>query len=137
MGRSMNDNSPLRGVTALIVEDDLILAMDLEATLEAAGAIVVEVCHTLGAAMARADADDFAVAILDFGLGAHSAAPLARRLARRGAPFILYTGMPRGDPSLMEWRDYPIVEKPAPAHALVSAITAALAREPQRKQGRR
>jgi DNA-binding response OmpR family regulator len=137
MAQSMNDNSPLSGVTALVVEDDLLLAMDLEATLVGAGAVVVDVCHTLGEAMARADADDFAVAVLDFGLGSHSVTPLARRLARRDVPFILYTGVSRGEPSLMEWRDYPIVEKPASPHRLVSAIRTILAREPPRRQGRR
>jgi DNA-binding response OmpR family regulator len=133
----MNDNSPLSGVTALVVEDDLLLAMDLEATLVGAGAIVVDVCHTLGEAMARADGEDFAVAVLDFGLGPDSVTPLARRLARRDVPFVLYTGMPRGEPSLMEWRNYPIVEKPASPHILVSAIRTTLAREPTRSHGRR
>ena len=134
---SMNDNSPLSGVTVLVVEDDLLLAMDLEATLAGAGAVVVVVCHTLDEAMARADADDFAVAVLDFGLGSDSVTPLARRLALRDVPFILYTGMRRGEPRLMEWRDYPIVEKPASPHVLVSAIRTMLAREPRRRQGRR
>jgi DNA-binding response OmpR family regulator len=137
MVQSMNDNSPLRGVRVLIVEDDLLLAMDLETTLVGAGAVVVDVCHTLASAMARADADDFAVAVLDFSLGSDSVTPLARRLARRDVPFILYTGMQRCEPGLMEWRNYPIVEKPASPHMLVSTIRTVLAREPRRRQGRR
>jgi DNA-binding response OmpR family regulator len=124
MVQSMNDNSPLSGVTVLVVEDDLLLAMDLEATLVGAGAVVVAVCHTLDEAMARADAEDFTVAVLDFSLGSDSVTPLARRLARRNTPFVLHTGMARGEPSLLEWRDYPIVEKPASRHALVSALRA-------------
>jgi DNA-binding response OmpR family regulator len=137
MVQSMNDNSPLSGVTVLVVEDDLLLAMDLEATLVGAGAAVVDVCHTLDGAMARAGADDFAVAVLDFSLGSDSVTPLARSLARRDVPFILYTGMARGEPRLMEWSDYPIVEKPASPHLLVSAIRTMLAREPWRRHGRR
>ena len=137
MVQLMNDNSPLSGVTVLVGEDDLLLAMDLEATLAGAGAVVVDVCQTLDGAMARADADDFAVAVLDFGLGPDSVTPLARRLARRDVPFILYTGMQRDEPRLMEWRDHPIVEKPASPHMLVSAIRTMLAREPPRRQGRR
>ena len=137
MVQPMNDNNPLRGVTVLVVEDDLLLAMDLEATLVGAGAAVVDVCHTLDGAIARADANDFAVAVLDFSLGSDSVAPLTRRLARRDTPFILYTGMPRGEPRLTEWMDYPIVEKPASPHRLVWAIRTTLARESRRKQGRR
>ena len=137
MAHSMNDNSPLSGVTVLIVEDDLLLAMDLEDTLVGMGAAVVGVCHTLDEALARADADDFAVAVLDFSLGSQSVTPLARRLARRNVPFILHTGMSRSEPSLMEWRDSLIVEKPASPHTLVAAIKNALAREPARRQGQR
>ena len=137
MVQSMNDNSPLRGVSVLVVEDDLLMAMDLEATLVGAGAVVVDVCHTLDGAIARADSDDFAVAVLDFSLGSDSVTPLARSLARRDVPFILYTGMQPGEPRLMEWRDYPIVEKPASPHMLMSAIRTVLAREPRRRHGGR
>jgi CheY-like chemotaxis protein len=87
MLHSMNDNNPLSGLTVLVVEDDLFLAMALEDTLVGMGAVVVDVCHTLDEGMARADADDFAVAVLDFSLGSHSVTPLARRLARGGVPF--------------------------------------------------
>ena len=137
MAQPMNDNNPLRGVTALVVEDDLLLAMDVEATLADVGAVVVGVCHTLAEALERGDSDDFAVAVLDFSLGSELVAPFARRLERRNIPFILHTGMPRGDPSLAEWRNHLIVEKPSSPHVLVSAIRKILAREPQRRQGRR
>jgi DNA-binding response OmpR family regulator len=137
MVQSMNDNNPLSGVTVLVVEDDLLLAIDLEDTLAGMGAVVVDVSHTLDEAMAWADADDFAVAVLDFSLGSDSVTPLARRLARQNVPFILHTGMSRGEPSLMEWRDALIVEKPASPHTLVAAIKSVLAGEPARRQGRR
>jgi hypothetical protein len=78
--------------------------------------------------MARANHDDFAVAVLDFSLGPDTASPLARRLVRRGLPFILYTGKSRGEPSLAEWSDRPIVEKPAPSRVLVSALRDVLSR---------
>jgi DNA-binding response OmpR family regulator len=128
MVHSMNDNNPLRGITVLVVEDDLFLAMALEDSLVGMGAVVVDACHTLDEAMARADADDFAVAVLDFSLGSHSVTPFARRLARRNVPFILHTGMSRSEPSLTEWRDFPIVEKPASPHTLATAIKSVPAR---------
>jgi DNA-binding response OmpR family regulator len=127
MVQSMNDN-PLSGVRVLVVEDDTLLAMDLKETLVEAGAIVVDVCQTLDEGMTRANDDDFAVAVLDFSLGPDTASPLARRLVRRGLPFILYTGKSRREPSLAEWSDRPIVEKPAPSRVLVSALRDALSR---------
>ena len=137
MVHSMNDNNPLSGVTVLVVEDDLFLAMALEDTLVGMGAVVLDVCHTLDEAMAWADADDFAVAVLDFSLGSDQVTPLARRLARRNAPFILHTGMSRSEPSLMEWRDFQIVEKPASPHTLAAAIKSVLASGPVRRQSLR
>jgi DNA-binding NtrC family response regulator len=128
MVQSMNDNNALSGVRVLVVEDDTLLAMDLKETLVDAGAIVVGVCQTLGEGMARANDDDFAVAVLDFSLGPDTASPLARRLVRRGLPFILYTGKSRLEPSLAEWSDRPIVQKPAPSRVLVSALRDALSR---------
>src|ERR1700721_987004 len=60
------------------------------------------------------------------GGGGDSVTPLARRLARRNVPFILHTGMSRSEPSLMEWRDSLIVEKPASPHTLAAAIKTVL-----------
>jgi hypothetical protein len=74
--------------------------------------------------MARANIDDFAVAVLDFSLGGtDTASSVARRLVRRRVPFILYTGTSNRDPNLAEC---PIVEKPASPRALVSAIKTVL-----------
>jgi DNA-binding response OmpR family regulator len=86
MVQSMNDDNQLSGVRVLVVEDDALTAMDLKATLVEPGAVVVGLCQTLDEAMARVDADDFCVVVLDFGLGSDTASPVARRLVRRGVP---------------------------------------------------
>jgi DNA-binding response OmpR family regulator len=111
----------------LVVEDDPLMAMDLEDTLAEAGAVVVGLCQNVDQAMARAKLDDFTVAVLDFSLGTDTASPVARRLVRRGVPFVLYTGKSIRDPGLAEWA-CPIVEKPASPRALVFAIRAVLPR---------
>jgi DNA-binding response OmpR family regulator len=128
MVQPTNDNNPLSGVRVLVVEDDSLLAMDLEDTLVDAGALVVGVCQSLDEAMARANFDDFAVAVLDFTLGSDTASPVARQLVRQGVPFVFYTGKSRREPSLAEWRTCPILEKPSSPRALVSALRAALSR---------
>lgn len=128
MIQSTNDRDLLSGVRVLVVEDDPLLAMDLDATLVGAGAVVVDLCRTLDEAMLRAEAGDFAVAVLDFGLGSETVSPVARRLANRGVPFVLYTGKSRHEPSMAEWRDCSIVQKPASTRALVSAVRTVLAR---------
>jgi CheY-like chemotaxis protein len=128
MVQSTNDRDQLSGVRVLVVEDDPLLAMDLDATLAQAGAVVVGPCQTLDEALLRADAGDFAVAVLDFGLGSESVSPVARRLVKRGVPFVLYTGRSRHEPSMAEWSGCSIVEKPASMRALVSAVRTILAR---------
>jgi DNA-binding response OmpR family regulator len=128
MVQFVNDNKPLSGVRVLVVEDDTLLAMDLEETLIDAGAIVVGVCQTLDDGMTPANDDDFAVAVLDFSLGTDNVSPLARRLVRRGLPFVLYTGKSRAEPSLAEWADREIVQKPAPSRVLLSALRTAMTR---------
>jgi DNA-binding response OmpR family regulator len=128
MVQSSNDRDELHGVRVLVVEDDWLLAMDVEATLVEAGAVVVDRCLTLAEAMLRADVPDFAVAVLDFGLGSETVSPVARRLVKRGVPFVLHTGKSRHEPNLAEWRHCPIVEKPASPRMLVSAVRNALSR---------
>jgi hypothetical protein len=52
-------------------------------------------------------------------LGRETVAPVARRLARRGIPFVFYTG-----PAAMraEWPDCTIVPKPSQPRAIVKAV---------------
>jgi CheY-like chemotaxis protein len=136
MAQSTKDDHPLSGVRVLIVEDDPLMAMDLEDTLAEAGAVVVGLCQTLNEAMARANVDDFVVAVLDFSLGPDTASLVARQLVRRGVPFVLHTGKSSRDPSLAEWA-CPIIEKPASPRALVSAIRTVLPPKPCLAGGRR
>jgi DNA-binding response OmpR family regulator len=126
--RDMEDAGALEGVRVLVVEDDPLLLMDLEALLLSAGAIVVGLCQTLGEALALSEQADFSVAVLDFRLGSETASPVARRLSHRGVPFVFYTAQGRQEPAIADWQDSLIVEKPSPPKVLLSAVRAALAR---------
>jgi AmiR/NasT family two-component response regulator len=53
MIQGTKDNHPRGGIRVLVVEDDPLMAMDLEDTLAEAGALVVGLCQTLDEAMAR------------------------------------------------------------------------------------
>ena len=117
----------LSGVRVLIVEDDPLLLMDLESTLMDAGAVVAGLCHTLDEALSRLEVNDFSVAVLDFRLGSETVSPVARKLANRDVPFVLYTGQTSADERLAGWRRCAVVEKPAPRRVLISAVKQALA----------
>ena len=118
------NTSALKGIRVLLVEDDFLIMMDLEEVLSAAGAKVVAECHNVEDALDKVD-DEFEVAVLDMRLGRETVAPVARRLADRGVPFVFYTGQLECDAVLDEWSDHTLVHKPARSEVIVEAVAAA------------
>ena len=95
----------------LIVEDEIIVALFLEDLLAECGYEVAGVASRLDEAMARAEAPDFALAVLDVHLNGRDVFPLADRLAERGLPFVFATGYgARGIPERHAGR--PVLQKP-------------------------
>lgn len=84
-----------QAVRMLLLDDEPLILLDLQAAAESAGHVVLTACccdEALGL-IAREAVD---VAVLDVSLGAGcTCAPVARRLADAGIPFVLYTGDPR------------------------------------------
>ncbi|MCZ0963753.1 response regulator [Paracoccus benzoatiresistens] len=77
----------------LVVEDDYLLALDLQDNLADAGALVVGPVGTLAQALERIRAEaHLDGAILDVNLGGEQAYPAADLLAERGVPFVFTTG---------------------------------------------
>jgi len=109
-----------------VVEDNFIILMELEATLREAGAKVVGSCLTLESALRLAQSGDINAALLDIRLGRETIAPVARCLARRGIPFAFYTAQTEADPSLAEWPEAVILQKPASPKAIVAALAGLL-----------
>src|SRR5262245_41014319 len=91
---------PLRGVRLLLVEDDALLLMELEAILLEAGAEIAGGCRTVRDALAIASGDEVDAAILDVRVGRETIVPVAQQLASRSTPFIFYTGQIGKDPEL-------------------------------------
>ena len=117
-----SSSKALTGVRLLVVEDDAILLMELEEVLHDAGAEIVGRCRTVNDALAVLERDLISAAVLDVRLGNETVAPVARKLGRRGTPFLFYTGQIGNDPALEEWRGCKIVSKPAQADTLVAAV---------------
>jgi DNA-binding response OmpR family regulator len=111
-----------------VVEDDFIIAIELEAILAEAGAEVVGPCQTVNDALAAVRERRVTAAILDVRLGGETIAPVAAELARRGIPFLFYTGQVETDPIRAQWPGCIIVSKPARAGSIVSAVASLLQR---------
>ena len=85
------DPSELR---LLVVEDESLIALELEDLLTELGHRVVEVCGTVPRALALVDrhAGELDAAILDANLGGTSATAIARQLEARQIPFVIASG---------------------------------------------
>jgi hypothetical protein len=87
----------LLGSLILVVEDDPLIALDLKATLEHAGAVVLGPAGRVRDAMLLAENSLPAAAVLDVRLEVGTSFPLAKWLAERDIPFLFQTS----DPALM------------------------------------
>lgn len=117
----------LYGARVLVVEDDYLISMGLESTLVEAGAEIAGVCRTVRDALALAEQNGVAAAILDFRLGCETAEPVARQLSSRGIPFVFYTGQLEAEPLLrLEWPGCKILRKPSRPQAIVDAVAGAV-----------
>jgi DNA-binding response OmpR family regulator len=85
-------SEPLR---ILIIEDEPIIALDLQDTLVEAGFTVIGVAGRLENALEFIADTVFDAAIVDANLGGISASPAALALAARGLPFIVLSGYSR------------------------------------------
>jgi CheY-like chemotaxis protein len=107
-----------------VVEDEALVAMQLEDMLTDLGCTVVAVAGTLSQALSRLDAiiDVTDGAILDVNLGGEKSYPIADALSRRSVPFIFATGY--GPGSLDErYRQVVTLTKPFRTEDLADALT--------------
>ena len=86
--------APIPTITgqALVVEDNLIAAMNASDVLRRLGADDVLIASSRTEALALIEANDFALAVLDVNLGGESSEGVAEALRTRRVPFLLATG---------------------------------------------
>jgi DNA-binding response OmpR family regulator len=105
----------------LIVEDDVLLAMDLAEQLEASGFQVVGPCLSAAQALDTFEKEGCDVAVLDINLGHGTSEPVAKRLRSMSIPFVVASGYSRDQwPNV--FRGQASVTKPFHADALVELI---------------
>ena len=101
----------LAGRRVLVVEDEALIAMDIEDALRALGCEVVGPTGMLAAALQLASGETLDAAILDVSIHGGKVFAVAERLMARGVPFILASGY--SDWALPEpLRDRPRLTKP-------------------------
>ncbi len=81
-----------QSLRVMIVEDQALIAMDLEASLHENGAEVACIATTAAQALAALDRMTVDAAILDFSLGDETSVDVADELELRGIPFVFASG---------------------------------------------
>jgi len=109
----------------LLVEDNMIIALDLEGVLLKLGVGKVDMASTVAAALALLEESQPDFAMLDLNLGAETSIPVAERLVEMGVPFAFGTGF--GDQANLPepLSRVTVISKPYSEKALRDALASA------------
>jgi DNA-binding response OmpR family regulator len=119
---------PLDGHRVLVVEDESLIAFEIESIIrEAHGEGVC--APRLAKAMQLAGAPHLSAAILDFQLGSENSLPVAAKLYAASVPFLFYTASGYAAMS-QEWPNVSVLHKPASPNELVRSLIALLTGKP-------
>jgi len=111
----------------LIVEDEVILAMELEAILLGAGCGSVALASTVPDALRVVGQEPFDAAVLDVNVQGEASFPVADALDEAGVPCVLLTGhSPQSLPERQRRRT--VVGKPYDPEALLATVAAQIER---------
>ena len=109
----------------LVVEDELLVALDIESILNEAGLAVIGPASSAAEALGLLAGSEPDAALIDANLSGEPITAVARALADRGIPFAYVTGY--GRESLPGDFQAPIVPKPFDADQLLAAARRLLA----------
>jgi light-regulated signal transduction histidine kinase (bacteriophytochrome) len=109
--------------TALIVEDNLIIAMAAEVILLELGARHVETAASVRQATQAIERAKPGFALLDINLGGESSIPIGKMLKELKVPFVFATGYGERAPIPEELSDAPVIQKPYTRETVENALT--------------
>jgi CheY-like chemotaxis protein len=116
---------PLSRCNILIVEDQAIIALDLESAVEEANGQVIGPASTVREALKLLHANEVDAAILDANLPDGDVTPVAEALIDRQVPFVINTGVAVP----LQLRRYPglqVFRKPTPSSRLIRELAGLL-----------
>lgn len=103
----------------LLIEDEALIALDIEMALRQAGVEEILTVFTVHEALGTLDKQSVSAAILDLHLAEGSSHEVARRLHSTGIPFMFSSGDAAG---VAEFDNVPIVTKPFSSEIIVAAL---------------
>jgi DNA-binding response OmpR family regulator len=120
------------GARVLIVEDQPLIALDLESAIIDAGGTVSGPATSVAEAKGLCDQSDISAAILDVNLRDGLITPVAAALCARNIPVVFHTGHAGEMDAVLEdacCHQYAVVDKPALTETVVAALLALLQRQ--------
>lgn len=124
-------DSLLSGKRCFVLDDEFLIALDIQQILERAGAAHVASVASAAEAVALLGREPkFDVAVLDVKLGdpERNSLDVAALLQTQCTPFVFLTGMRVDDVHAKIFPNAPVIEKPYDATALLRAVQRALTR---------
>jgi len=115
--------SGMSGPCCMIVEDQALIGMSLEAYLEDAGFTVAGPFPSCADALRWLEHNTPQVAVLDVSLRDGTSLPIARTLRGRNTPFAIYSGLSFTANLPEELKEVPWLEKPVPREELTQTLT--------------
>jgi DNA-binding response OmpR family regulator len=119
---------PLAGFRILILEDEYLIAMDVEQLCRDHGAEDAVLIRDLDGLDEVVADERFDVAVIDAMLGGRSTLDFARGLKARKVPFVFATGYDDAAERFADFPGVPVVGKPYGGNELVEAIARAAGR---------
>ena len=125
-------DSLVSGKRCFVLDDEFLIALDIQQILERAGAShVASVASAAEAIEVLGREPKFDLAVLDVKLGGpeQNSLDVAVLLQTQGVPFVFLTGMRLDDVHAKKFPNAPVIEKPYDATALLRAVQQALAQD--------
>jgi DNA-binding NtrC family response regulator len=116
----MDQKAKLSGIKILVVEDEILVAMDLADFLADSGCTVAGPASSVEQGMRLVEQEAIDGAILDVNLRGEMVFPLADALAERSIPFVYVTGY--GKLLRACNHDRPVLQKPYSSQRLLKII---------------
>ncbi|MFC3126572.1 HWE histidine kinase domain-containing protein [Pseudoroseomonas globiformis] len=110
----------------MLVEDNLLIAMDAEDQLRRMGAEAVDVASSVQAALRLLEHAPPQIALLDVNLGRENSFPVADALLAKGVPFVFATGYGETNAFPERFRTAAVISKPYTAAEMRRALQARL-----------
>ncbi len=119
----------LAGLKVLVVEDEMLIAAEMEATLEDLGCEVVGPFARVGHALEALKETTVDAAVLDVNVRGEMIFPVAEKLQELGVPMVFCTGYADLPHILEPLQDQPRLSKPCAPSSVEAALRAQVAKK--------